>query len=59
MPRRATRLGRDRRATAPLKGNPVRPADELCTIIYTSGTTGMPKGVMHTFGTFAWPCRRA
>jgi long-chain acyl-CoA synthetase len=32
----------------------VRPADELCTLIYTSGTTGMPKGVMHSFGTFAW-----
>ena len=34
--------------------SPVRPADELCTLIYTSGTTGMPKGVMHSFGTFAW-----
>ena len=40
--------------TAPLAGSPVRPADELCTLIYTSGTTGMPKGVMHSFGTFAW-----
>lgn len=40
--------------TAPLAGNPVRPADDLCTLIYTSGTTGMPKGVMHSFGTFAW-----
>ena len=40
--------------TAPLAGKPVRPADELCTLIYTSGTTGMPKGVMHSFGTFAW-----
>jgi long-chain acyl-CoA synthetase len=40
--------------TAPLAGNPVRPADELSTIIYTSGTTGMPKGVMHTFGTLAF-----
>jgi long-chain acyl-CoA synthetase len=38
----------------PLAGNPVRDADELSTIMYTSGTTGNPKGVMHTFGTFAW-----
>jgi long-chain acyl-CoA synthetase len=41
-------------ATAPLAGHPVRPGDELSTIIYTSGTTGMPKGVMHSFATFAW-----
>ncbi|MGB5822312.1 MAG: AMP-binding protein, partial [Saonia sp.] len=27
-------------------------ADDLVTIIYTSGTTGMPKGAMHTVGSF-------
>jgi long-chain acyl-CoA synthetase len=38
----------------PLKGNPVRDGDEMSTIMYTSGTTGAPKGVMHSFNTFAW-----
>ncbi|MDN3919004.1 AMP-binding protein [Roseateles violae] len=40
--------------TPPLQGEPVRGAEELCTLIYTSGTTGLPKGVMHSFGAFAW-----
>lgn len=38
----------------PLSGEPVRHEDELATLIYTSGTTGLPKGVMHSFGNFAW-----
>jgi long-chain acyl-CoA synthetase len=38
----------------PLPGEVVRAPDELATLIYTSGTTGVPKGVMHSFGNFAW-----
>ena len=40
--------------TLPLAGTPVRDADDLATLVYTSGTTGQPKGVMQTFGAFAW-----
>ena len=40
--------------TQPMAGQPARGADELATLIYTSGTTGAPKGVMHSFGNFAW-----
>jgi long-chain acyl-CoA synthetase len=40
--------------TEPMQGEVTRGADELCTLIYTSGTTGNPKGVMHSFGGFAW-----
>ena len=40
--------------STPLSGEPLRGADELCTLIYTSGTTGNPKGVMHSFAGFAW-----
>jgi long-chain acyl-CoA synthetase len=44
--------------TAPMKDSPTRGEDELATLIYTSGTTGMPKGVMHSFGNFAWALDR-
>ncbi len=44
--------------TAPLQDSPTRSEDELATLIYTSGTTGMPKGVMHSFGNFAWALDR-
>ena len=40
--------------TKPMASAPVRDGDELSTIMYTSGTTGNPKGVMHSFATFAW-----
>jgi len=38
----------------PLEGEPTRRPEELATVIYTSGTTGLPKGVMHSFRSFAW-----
>ncbi|HEY1339602.1 MAG TPA: AMP-binding protein [Bryobacteraceae bacterium] len=44
-------------ANAPLPGNPKRGGGDLATIIYTSGTTGTPKGVMHTFGAFAYDAK--
>ena len=40
--------------TLPMPGSPLREAGDLATIVYTSGTTGMPKGVMQSFGNFAW-----
>jgi len=39
-------------STEPLRGEPVRNAEELATIIYTSGTTGRPKGCELTHGNF-------
>ncbi|MGI9217962.1 MAG: AMP-binding protein [Hydrogenophaga sp.] len=44
--------------TAPLGASPTRAENDLATLIYTSGTTGMPKGVMHSFGNFAWALDR-
>lgn len=41
-----------------LQGEVLRGADDLATLIYTSGTTGLPKGVMHSFGNFAWAIAR-
>ncbi len=41
-------------AAQPLQGDVLRPGGDLATLIYTSGTTGTPKGVMHSFDTFAW-----
>lgn len=42
------------RTSDPISDHPTRPANDLATIIYTSGTTGQPKGVMQSFGAFAW-----
>jgi len=36
-----------------------RNATDLCSIIYTSGTVGAPKGVMFTFGAFAFVAQNA
>ncbi|WP_259754032.1 AMP-binding protein [Pseudomonas sp. GCEP-101] len=44
---------------APIADDPRPDAATLATLIYTSGTTGTPKGVMHTFGNFAFAASHA
>jgi len=43
----------------PISDDPRPDAAALATLIYTSGTTGTPKGVMHTFGNFAFAASHA
>ncbi|MGC8115941.1 AMP-binding protein [Metapseudomonas otitidis] len=40
--------------STPIRDNPRTRLEQLATIIYTSGTTGTPKGVMQSFGNFAF-----
>ncbi|MNO71267.1 Long-chain-fatty-acid--CoA ligase FadD15 [compost metagenome] len=49
----------DLQSCAPIADDPRPDAATLATIIYTSGTTGMPKGVMHSFGNFAFAASHA
>ncbi|MCJ1888459.1 AMP-binding protein [Pseudomonas sp. LA21] len=44
---------------SPIRDDPRPDAGTLATLIYTSGTTGTPKGVMHTFGNFAFAASHA
>lgn len=46
-------------AKSPIRDDPRPDATTLATLIYTSGTTGTPKGVMHTFGNFAFAASHA
>jgi len=41
-------------AQPPHPGNPVPALEDTMTIIYTSGSTGNPKGVVNTFGAYAF-----
>lgn len=45
-------------AQPPHPGNPVPSLDDTMTIIYTSGSTGNPKGVVNTFGAYAFACKQ-
>ncbi|MCA6064981.1 AMP-binding protein [Thalassolituus marinus] len=40
-----------------LASSPIPAANDVMTIIYTSGSTGNPKGVINTFGSYAWSCQ--
>lgn len=45
-------------AQPPHPGNPIPALDDTMTIIYTSGSTGNPKGVVNTFGSYAFACQQ-
>lgn len=49
----------DLQQQAPISDDPRPDTTTLATLIYTSGTTGTPKGVMHTFGNFAFAASHA
>lgn len=52
-------LWSDLQTCEPIADNPAPGTGQLATIIYTSGTTGVPKGVMHSFGSFGFTGRKA